>query len=315
MTEPFVRPDVALFLAFLNAQTGPKTHEMSVVEARESMRSLKDLADLPIGDLAEMRDLACPGPAGDIPLRLFDSRADRAPGPALLFFHGGGFVFGDLDSHAPVCAEIARRLDLPVVAVDYRLAPEHRWPAAPDDCEVAARWLADSPAALGRQVTGLVLAGDSAGGTLAIVTALALRDRPAARPVLAQWPIYPLVDEGPKYASYHDFSEGFVLSADSMRWFDDAYRADMGHWRGAPLAADQTGMPPTLVLTASLDPLRDQGRAYAAATATAGVATIYREAAGIVHGFINLRKAIPSGATDIADCLDHLKLMIAESMR
>lgn len=315
MTQPYMRPDVIPFLAFLNAQPGPKTHEMEVTAARNAMRAMKDLADLPIGELAVMRDLACPGPAGEIPLRLFDSRADRTPGPAVIFFHGGGFVFGDLDSHAPICAEIARTLDLPVIAVDYRLAPENRWPAAPDDCEAATRWVASSPALLDRQITGLVLTGDSAGGTLTIVTAMALRDEPAAAKVLAQWPIYPLVDECPNYPSYEDFANGYVLSKDSIAWFDDAYRADTTHWRGAPIRADQTGMPPTLVITASLDPLRDQGRAYAAATAKAGVPTIYREAVGTVHGFVNLRRALPSAVADIADCLAHLRLMIAEARR
>jgi acetyl esterase len=315
MSHPYVRPDVIPFLAFLNSRPGPKMHEMDVADARQAMRAFKDVADLPVGDLAEMRDLACPGPGGSVPLRLFDPRAVRAPGPALVFFHGGGFVFGDLDSHAPICAEIARGLDLPVIAVDYRLAPENRWPAAPDDCEAAARWIATSPAVFGRSVTGLVLAGDSAGGTLTIVTALALRDKPADVPTLAQWPIYPLVDEGSKYGSYDEFSSGYLLSRDGIEYFDDAYRADLAHWRGAPLRADQTGMPPTLVITASLDPLRDQGRAYAAATAQAGVATIYREAEGIVHGFVNVRKAIPSAVRDVSDCLAHLKLMIAESVR
>jgi acetyl esterase len=315
MRQPYVRPDVVPFLTFLNAQPGPKMHEMEVTAARKAMRGLKDLADLPVGELAVVRDLACPGPAGDIALRLFDPRAERVAGPALIFFHGGGFVYGDLDSHAPICAEIARTLDLPVISVDYRLAPENRWPAAPDDCEAAARWVAGSPAALGREINGLVLAGDSAGGTLTIVTALALRNQPAAAPVLAQWPIYPLVDQCPAYQSYHEFSSGYVLSRDSIAVFEDAYRADVTHWRGAPILADQAGMPPTLVMTASLDPLRDQGRAYAAATIKAGVPTVYREAVGTVHGFINLRRAIPSGVVDVADCLTHLKLMIAEAMR
>ena len=311
--DPFVRPDVAGFLAYLNAQTGPKTHEMGAIAARQAMRMLRDLADLPVGPLAEIRDMTCPGPAGDIPLRLFDARATREPGPAVVYFHGGGFVFGDLDSHAPFCAEMARALDLPVIAVDYRLAPENRWPAAPDDCEAAARWVAESPEAIGRQVTGLVLAGDSAGGALTVITALALRDEPARVPVLAQFPIYPLVDKVDQFASYHELGTGYVLSAESMAWFDDCYRADLSHWRGAPLRASQTGMPATLVLTAGLDPLRDQGRAYAAATSLAGVPTVYREATGNVHGFVCLRKVLPSAQRDVADAFAVLKAMIAEA--
>ena len=313
MTDPYVRPDVAAFLAFLNAQGGPQSHEIGAPAARELMKGMRDLSDAPVGELAVIRDLAAPEPGGDVPLRLFDARAERDSGPALVYFHGGGFVFGDLDSHAPLCAEIARVLDLPVIAVDYRLAPENRWPAAPDDCEAAARWIAGSPDALGHQVDGLVLAGDSAGGTLTIVTALALRDQPAAVPVLAQWPIYPLVDKVEKFDSYRQFANGYLLTSAGMAWFDDCYRADIAHWRGAPILADQAGMPPTLVVTASLDPLRDQGRAYAAATALAGVPTVYREAEGTIHGFVNLRKALPSAAGDIAGCLAMLKPMIAEA--
>jgi acetyl esterase len=313
MTEPYVRPDVAAFLAYLNAQTGPKTHELGAVGARQAMGMLRNLADVPVGELAEMRDLVAPGPAGDIALRLFDARASREPGPALVYFHGGGFVFGDLDSHAPFCAEITRVLDLPVIAVDYRLAPENRWPAAPDDCEAAARWVAGSPEALGRTVTGLILAGDSAGGALTIITSIALRDVPAAVPLRAQFPIYPLVDKVDAFASYHAFNRNYVLTAESMAWFDDCYRADLSHWRGSPLRTTQEGMPPTLLLTASLDPLRDQGRAYAAATCLAGVPTVYREAEGTVHGFVCMRKILPSAQDDIAGALAMLKTMIAEA--
>ncbi|PTQ09947.1 lipase [Sphingomonas oleivorans] len=319
MTEPFVRtpyirPDVKVFVDYLNAVSSPGTHELGAIEARRMMAAMRPLIDLPTGKLALIRNLAAPGPDGrPIPLRLYDSRAARAPGPVLVFFHGGGWVLGDLDTHEPLCAEIARMLDIPVIAVDYRLAPEHRWPAAPDDCEAAARWIAAAPAELERAVTGLVLAGDSAGGTLTIVTALALRDVPAAVPVLAQWPIYPAVDAARKFASFDLFGQGYVLSRETMDWYHENYAADLDHWRGAPIRGDQGGMPPTLVLTASLDPLRDHGRTYAAATIAAGVPTIFREAAGTVHGFLNLRRAIPSSQQDLAGALATLKAMIAEA--
>jgi acetyl esterase len=189
--QPYVRPDVRQFLDYLNALPGPKTHEVGAPAAREMYRTMRGVADRPMGALAVVRDLALPGPAGDIPARLFDARERREPGPAVVFFHGGGFVIGDLDTHASFTAEAARILDLPVIAVDYRLAPEAKWPAAPDDAEAAARWVAESPEALGRKVTGLVLMGDSAGGNLTIVAAMDLRDRPAAVPVLVQAPIYP----------------------------------------------------------------------------------------------------------------------------
>jgi acetyl esterase len=135
-------------------------------------------------------------------------------------------VLGDLDTHEPFCAELARQMDLPVVAVDYRLAPEHPWPAGIEDAIAAARWVAGSPAELGREVTGLVTCGDSAGGNFAIIVSLALRDAPAAAPVLAQWPIYPAADPAKGYPSFTDFGEGYLLSRDAMRWFDDCYAPD-----------------------------------------------------------------------------------------
>jgi acetyl esterase len=309
MTEPFVRPDVRAFLDFLNSLPGPRSHEAGLEEARAMLAKSRHVADDPVGELAVIRDLK----AGDIPLRLYDARETREAGPLLLFFHGGGFVLGDLDTHEPFCAEVARQLDLPVLAVDYRLAPEHPWPAGIEDCIAAARWAAASPEGLGREVTGLVTCGDSAGGNFAIVVSLALRDEPAAVPVVAQWPIYPAADPAGDYPSKQVFGQGHLLTAESMDWFDECYRGDAGDWRFSPMLKDQAGMPPTLVLTAGLDPIRDQGRAYAAACIRAGVPTVYREAAGNIHGFISLRKAIPSSNEDVRGATEVLKLMIAEA--
>jgi acetyl esterase len=314
VTEPFVRPDVALFLQYLNSIPGPKIHEIGADAARAMSRGMRDIADLPTGPLAVLRDLTMPGPdGGEIALRLFDARESRKPGPVLVFFHGGGWVLGDLDGYEPPCAEMARALDLPVVSVAYRLAPENPWPAGPDDCEAAARWVAGAPEALGLAPTSLVLAGDSAGGTLAIVTALALRDRAAAVPVIAQWAIYPAADLATHYPSYTDFRAGYFLTEDSIRWFGESYAPDATDWRGSPMVAPLAGLPPALVTTASLDPIRDQGRAYAAGLAQAGVPVTFREARGNIHGFINIRKAIPSSQADFLDSLALLKSIIAEA--
>ena len=313
MTEPFVRPDTRGFLDYLAAMPGPKMHEMEAPAARALYTMMKDVADPPIGELGAMLDLAIPGPAGDIPARLFDPRASREPGPAVVFFHGGGFVIGDLDSHASFTAEMARVLDLPVIAIDYRLAPEFPWPAAPDDCEAAARWVAGSPGEIGRSVTSLILAGDSAGGNLTIVTAAALRDDPAAVPVIAQLPFYPATDSSRDYPSYTQFADGYLLTRDSMEWFMAAYQAEDQHIRTSPLLGGLEGMPPAVVVTASLDPIRDQGRAYAAALATAGVPVVFREAKGNIHGFITLRQAIPSSVGDVAGALAALKDIIVEA--
>ena len=313
MTEPFVRPDVGGFLDFLNNMPGPKMHELDAPTARQLFLAMKDVGDPPVGELGTLLDLTIPGPAGDIPARLYDPRASREPGPAVVFFHGGGFVIGDLDSHGSFTAEMARVLDLPVIAVDYRLAPEFPWPAAPDDCEAAARWVANSPTELGRSVTSLILSGDSAGGNLTVVTAAALRDQPAKVPVIAQLPFYPATDASKEYPSYAEFAEGYLLTRDSMEWFMAAYKSEADHIRNSPLLGDLAGMPPAVVVTASLDPIRDQGRAYAAALALAGVPVVFREAKGNIHGFITLRKAIPSSVGDVMGAFAALKDIIAEA--
>lgn len=301
------------FLAYLNSVPGPRMHELDAPAARAMMVAMKEVADLPIGELATIRDLSIPGPAGPIRARLFDAVASRAPGPATVFFHGGGWVIGDLDTHASFCAEAARVLDMPVIAVDYRLAPEHRWPAAPDDAEAAARWVAQSPAELDRRVTGLVLCGDSAGGNLAITVALDLRERPAAVPVLVQAPIYPATDMSRPYPSFEQFADGHLLTREGMMWFNDAYRADLEHQRASPLNADLAGLPPAVIVTASLDPIRDQGRAYATKLAEAGVPVTFREATGTVHGFITLRQAIPSARGDVAGFLAAVRAAVTEA--
>jgi acetyl esterase len=314
MTEPYVRPDVAAFLAFLNAQEGPKTHEVEPAVARALMTAMGSIAEEPVGELAVMRDLAIPGPAGTIPARLFDARADRTETAVMVFYHGGGFVIGDLDTHAPYCAEAARQLDMPVIAIDYRLAPEHIFPAAAEDCEAATRWIAASPVELGFTVTGLVPSGDSAGGNLTIVTTMALRDNPAAVPVLAQHPIYPVVTDSNDWPSMRDFADGYLLTRDSMDYFMAAYRSAGDDYRGAPIKFSQSGMPPSLVVTASLDPLRDQGIAYYERLKADGVRAEHRSADGNIHAYINLRKAIPSSKEDVAGNLKALKAMLEEVM-
>lgn len=304
MSDPYVRPDVKAFLSILAAMPGPKMHELEPEAARAQYVAMKDLADPPVGELGEIRDFTIPGPRGDIPARLFDPRASREPGPAVVFFHGGGFTIGNLDTHASFTAEVARALDLPVIAVDYALAPEAKWPAGPDDAEAAARWVASSPAELGRAVTSLVLMGDSAGGNLTILTAIALRDEPAAAPVIVQVPIYPATDSSKPYDSFDAFADGgFLLTRDGLKWFNDHYGADPDHPRTSPLLVDLANLPPALVVTASLDPIRDQGRAYAAGLALAGVPVTFREMVGTIHGFITLRQAIPSAAGDVATML------------
>ncbi len=307
MTQPFVRPDVRALLDQMEAAGGKRAVDVPLEEARGMLHASRHLFDATVGELAVIRDIA----GGPCPMRLYDARLKRGPGPVLVFYHGGGFVLGDIDTHEPLCAEIARLLDLPVVSVGYRLAPEHPFPAGVTDAIEAARWVAESPSELGRVATGLVLAGDSAGGNFTIVTTLALRDEPAAVPVLAQWPMYPAADPTTEYPSLGQYGEGYLLSRASMHWFDECYAPDPKDWRYDPLQQEQRGLPPTLVITAGLDPIRDQGRAYAAACAKAGVSVIYLECAGTIHGFMNLRKALPSAQADLERCAAHLRLMLA----
>jgi acetyl esterase len=315
VTESFVRPDVRNFLDMLAANPRPVFNDELMKQVRLMPPEQMAMLDLPVGDLGEIRDLVLPGPGGEIALRLFDPRKHRAAGPVVVFYHGGGFVVGNIATHAGLAAAIARGLDLPLVSVQYRLAPEHRWPAAPDDAEAAARWIADSGAPFGREFTSLILCGDSAGGTLACVTALALRDRPATLPALMQFLIYPKADSSRHYPSSAAFADGFGLESANMAYYDEAYRADVRHWRHSPILANQAGMAPTLVVTAGLDPLRDEGRAYAAKAIEAGVQVTYREIPGTIHGFATYRRAIASAQQDLDAMLAIARTMITEAQQ
>jgi len=307
----FIRDDVRGFLEFLASIDRPELDEQPLAEARAGMVAMGPMVELPPRDLAVIRDLTCPGPAGDIPLRLYDSRATRdAACPLLMFFHGGGFVIGDLDTHHALCTELAAELDLPVLAVDYRLAPENPFPAAPDDCEAASRWAAKSPHELGFKVSGLIPIGDSAGGNLAIVTTQSLAEKEAMVPVVLQVPIYPVADEPGGHESFRHFAEGFLLSARAMEFFTLSYAPDPNDRRNHPILGRHHGTPPTVVVTAGLDPLRDSGRNYAAHLVQAGVDVAFLEMRGSIHGFVQLRKAIPSAQLDLHSVIAAMKLML-----
>ena len=312
-----MRADVRAYLDMMAANPRPDMSDAMVAMMRqippEVIAQMLGELDEPLGELGEVRDLTIPGPGGDIALRMFDPRPSRDPGPVVVFYHGGGFVVGSILTHAPLAAAIARSLDLPVISVEYRLAPEHKWPAATDDAEAAARWIAqDAGAAFGRQFTSLVLCGDSAGGTLTLVTGIALRDRPAALPFVMQIPIYPVSNRLTPYPSSEQFANGFGLDKANMDYYDAAYGSDKSDWRASPLFADLAGLPPTLLVTAGLDPLRDEGRAFAAKAIEAGVQVTYREFAGTIHGFCTYRRAIPSAQADFALTMELARGMLGE---
>ncbi|MEP5938843.1 MAG: alpha/beta hydrolase [Erythrobacter sp.] len=309
-TTPYVREDVKAFLDALAAMPSLSLAEMTLEEARASYGALHGMADRPARELAVIKDLACPGPAGDIPLRLYDARETRGPGPVMVFYHGGGFVIGDLDTHHNLCTELAAQLDLPLVAVDYRRAPEHPFPAPIDDCEAATRWIAKSPAAIGREITGLIPIGDSAGGTATIVMSQALAANPADAPIVLQVPIFPLASDAANSASTEEFAEGYVLTKASMEFFEDCYQPDRNDPRAMPILGDHRTAPPTVLVTASLDPIRDSGRDYGAALSNAGITHVHLEMAGVTHSFTNLRQAVPGNQKDLEQVIAAMKMML-----
>ena len=310
MTKPFVRPDVAALLKLIEQSPRPPMHTLNAPEARAGSNAARALMEVDEGELGLVRDFVIPGPMGEIKARLFDVAATREPGDLVVFFHGGGFVIGDIDSHAPLCADLSRLLGLPVVSVDYRLAPEHPFPAGPNDAIAAARWLAAHSGEIGRTATRLVLVGDSAGANLALLAAIDLRDEPAAVPVAAQGLIYPVTGPVAPEGSGADYVEGYVLTRTIMDWFDDHYAPTRGDWRHETHLRGYGGLPPSAIITASLDPLRDQGRALASALAAEGIETAYLEARGNIHGFATMRRLVPSAHHDIERFCAALKLLI-----
>lgn len=305
----YVRDDVSQVLALLAQQPGPQMQDVDPPTARQMMGAMIGLMERPAPALDRCEDIAIPGPSGTVPARLYRAAPPTGPAPVITFFHGGGWVIGDRATYDSLCAEIAAHSGHTVISVDYRLAPEARFPAATQDCLAAVRWIATSPDSIGHQVGGQILAGDSAGGNLAAAVARELAGTVA---LLAQWLIYPATDMAASGGSLDEFAEGHLLTAAGISWFTDHYRPDPDHPWASPLRASQwDGLPPALVFTCGLDPLRDQGRAYAARLAETGHRVILREASGQIHGCMTLRGAIPSAQDDLVGQLADLKALLA----
>jgi acetyl esterase len=288
MSVPFVLPETAAVLAGLAEQGGPHLADMSAADMRATYMQLGVLFDAKPEAGVRTSDFAA---AGCRLRAYFPSKVEA--GPVVLYMHGGGWVIGDLDTHHPLCTLIAAVTGLRVVAVEYRLAPEHPYPAAHDDCLAAARFVAGSPPELEAPVSGLAVAGDSAGGTLAFYVAREMSG------VLAQLLIYPLVDcTSPDHGSYRDFAEGYVLDRKLMDRFVADYLPGKDDAKGVAVSPAlhtlPTDLPRTVLVTAGLDPLRDQGRAFAAAIAALGVETHLIEARGLIHGMATMRAAFPT---------------------
>lgn len=305
-------PQARELLDQLAAVGAPPLHEMSVEEARLANGKLFAARAEP-ESVAAVNNRGIPGPAGDIPVRIYTPQG-RGPFPVLLYFHGGGWVVGNLDTHDAQCRALTNAAGCVVVSVDYRLAPEHKFPAAVEDCDAAVQWVAAHAETLHGDPARLAIGGDSAGGNLAAVVALRARDR-GTPPLVLQLLVYPATDMHADTASHQEYAEGYLLTRDTIRWFRHHYLppgADLSNPELSPLLAlDLRGLPPALIVTAEFDPLRDEGEAYAARLRKARIPVELRRYDGMIHGFFNLGTALDQGQHVLADCAAALRQAFA----
>jgi acetyl esterase/lipase len=290
-------PDAGRVLEMVRQSGRPSYDQVTPAQARALFRAARDVLCPTPAPVAEIRDLAAPGPDGSIPLRLYrgSGTASEEILPVLIYFHGGGWVVGDLDCYDTLCRHLANAARCAVVAVDYRLAPEYKFPTAVDDCLAVTRWVAETGAAIGVDSERLAVGGDSAGGNLAAVVSLLARD--CGMPLLrAQLLLYPAVDFAMSRASIERFAEGHLLTLATMRWFAGHYlrgTADITDWRASPLRApDLSRVAPAFVLTAGHDPLCDEGQAYAQRLQDDGVAVRRLHIPDQIHGFLTMGRII-----------------------
>ena len=298
-----VHPQVQALLERVARSPLPAYHTVSPFVARRIYRDTRAALAPRAPELPEVRLLAFENYA----LRVY--RPVRGePLPALVYFHGGGWTIGDLDTHDVLCRSLAVGARCAVVSVDYRLAPEHPFPAAVDDCVAATRYVAEHAREL--NIRGIAVGGDSAGGNLAATVALAARD--AGGPRLAfQLLIYPATDQRCATASHERNAQGYLLTRDGIQYFRRAYlphERDWTDWRASPLLAkSHANLPPALVITAGYDPLLDEGRAYAERLRAAGVEVEYREYADMVHGFVLFGGVLDTANAAVAECCSALR--------
>lgn len=240
--------------------------------------------------VADVSDRKIPGPGGDIPLRIYTPEGEP-PFPVLVYFHGGGWVIGSIDTHDPICRTLANAAGCITVSVEYRLAPEHKFPAAAEDAYAATEWVAANAAEIGGRPDAVAVAGDSAGGNLAAVVCQMAQEK-GTPAIVYQALVYPITDCTLDNGSYIDNANGYLLTKDAMEWFWGLYvenEADRTDPLVSPLRAkDVSGLPPALVVTAEFDPLRDEGEAYAARLKEAGVPVVATRYDGMTHGFIQM---------------------------
>lgn len=311
-----LHPQARALLNLIEERKVPPTHTLTPEQARQLYLERRFYTQPSPPEMALVRGLAMPGPAGDIPLRLYrpaGSSADTAL-PVLVYYHGGGWVIGDLDTHDTLCRELANGSGCAVVAVHYRLAPEHRFPAAIDDSIAALKWVHGNAARLHLDANLIAVGGDSAGGNLAAVVALAARD--AGGPALAfQLLIYPATDNRRVAPSHRTNGKGYLLTRDTITYFHDHYLPDAAQdldWRASPLLHENlAGLPRAFVLTAGYDPLRDEGLQYAQRLSEAGnnctLVCFERQ----IHGFILMGKVLDEAATAVRLCAAELRDALA----
>jgi len=283
-------------------------------ELRQQLRTMVTLMDEPAPALPRIEDVRIPGPAGEIPARIYAARVEGGPLPTVAYFHGGGWVQGDLETHHGLCARLAKHAGTLVVAVDYRLAPEHKFPAAVEDCLAAYRWLRARGRDIGADPARVAVAGDSAGGNLsAVVSQLAASGDPPMP--TCQVLIYPAVDFTMETDSHRELADAHVIPRDRIVWYGEQYLRDDGDKQdlcASPLLAPRlAGQPPALIVTAGFDPLRDEGRAYGDRLREAGVDVVYREYPGQIHAFVSLTKAIPQGMVCTLEIAEYLRHRLA----
>lgn len=302
-------PDARAVLDLMEASGRPPLHLLSVEEARAAVRTSLEVMGMPPPRVRE-RDGFADGPRGSVPLRLYRplNAPEGEPLPAMIYFHGGGWMTGDLAYGAWFCASLAERAGIAVVSADYRLAPEYPFPAGLEDCLAALRHVHRHAASLVIDDRRIAVGGDSAGGNLAAVCALWAHEQNV--PLSAQVLIYPVTDLVEERESYRRNAEGFGLTADAMRWFRDVYRngADAADWRLSPLrAARMEGVAPALVLTCGFDPLRGEGDAYADRLADAGVRVNHIRYPDQIHGFLMWPKMMRASERALSQIVEEVR--------
>jgi acetyl esterase len=308
-------PDAAAVYKAFQEAGRPPYESGTATQARAMYLAARPVSNPEPPELESAKPLSIPASHGAIPARIYTPKTLRKTdglAPCLVFYHGGGWVIGDLDSHDVVCRKLAHEGELIVISIDYRLAPEHKFPAAVDDAITALKWVASNAKDLGVDASRILVGGDSAGGNLAAVVALAARDGDGPK-LAGQVLIYPATDFSWTHPSHSEPETSILLTHSVIRWFGNHYLgdADINDWRASPARAKTlAGLPPAYLLTAGADPLRDEGDEYAKRLKEAGVPVTYKHFPGQFHGFFTMGKLLQQAnvaATDIAVWLKGLK--------